>query len=69
LAHAELPDDAALAARVLPFYASLTLRGHYLPRPGEIARMMDEAGFTGIRSLGRIDFPMAPVWVHVGRKR
>lgn len=69
LAHAELPDDAALAARVMPFYGSLVLRGHYLPHAGAVARMLNEAGFTGIRSLGTIDFPMAPVWVHMGRKR
>lgn len=69
LAHAELPDDAAQAARVMPFYGSLVLRGHYLPHAGAIARMLDAAGFTDIRSLDTIDFPMAPVWVHMGRKR
>lgn len=68
LAHAERTDDAELAARVMPFYGAVVLRGNMLPRPGEIARMMAVAGFTDIRSLERIDFPMAPVWLHLGRK-
>lgn len=68
LAHAEQVDDPAVAARVLPFYGTLAVRGNHLPRPGGIARMMAEAGFVDIQSLGRVDFPMAPVWVHAGRR-
>ncbi|QMV75803.1 methyltransferase [Comamonas piscis] len=68
LAHAERPDDPAMAACVWPFYAGLVLRGHYLPRPGDMAQHMTAAGFGQIRALGRLDFPMAPVWLHVGRK-
>lgn len=68
LAHAELVDDAALAARVLPFYGALLLRGNFLPRQGDMARMMLEAGCADVRALGRVDFPMAPVWVYAGRR-
>ena len=68
LAHAERPDDPGMAASVLPFYAGLLLRGHYLPRPGEIGQHMAAAGFEQIHALGRLDFPMAPVWLHTGRK-
>lgn len=68
LAHAEQVDDPAVAARVLPFYGTLAVRGNPLPRPGGIARMMAEAGCVDIQSLGRVDFPMAPVWVHAGRR-
>ncbi|WP_183043405.1 class I SAM-dependent methyltransferase [Alicycliphilus denitrificans] len=68
LAHAELADDPVLAARVMPFYAGVMLRGNHLPQPGEVAGMMARAGFAGIHALGRIDFPMAPVWVHMGRR-
>lgn len=68
LAHAEQVDDPELAARVLPFYGTLAVRGNHLPRPGGIARMMAQAGLVDIQSLGRIDFPMAPVWVHAGRR-
>ena len=53
LAHAERPDDPAMAACVWPFYAGLVLRGHYLPRPGDIAQHMAAAGFSQIRALGR----------------
>ncbi|GAB2826675.1 hypothetical protein GCM10027276_31910 [Comamonas piscis] len=68
LAHAERPDDPAMAACVWPFYAGLVLRGHYLPRPGDVAQHMASAGFGQIRALGRLDFPIAPAWLHVGRK-
>ncbi|MCC4265930.1 methyltransferase [Oceanimonas baumannii] len=68
MAHAEQSDDPAVAARVLPFYGTLALRGNLFPRPGEIAGMMAKAGLSDIRSLGRIDFPMAPVWLHMGRR-
>ncbi|MNY70935.1 hypothetical protein D3C86_2091690 [compost metagenome] len=68
LAHAEQADDPEVAARVLPFYGTLAVRGNHLPQPGAIARMLAEAGFADVQSLGRVDFPMAPVWVHVGRR-
>ncbi len=68
LAHAECTNDKSLSARVMPFYSSLVVRGHLLPRTGELARMMAHAGFAEICALGHIDFPMAPVWVHRGRK-
>jgi SAM-dependent methyltransferase len=68
LAHAERADDAALSARVMPFYAAMVLRGKRLPAPGEVARWMADAGFADIRALGSIDFPMAPVWLHAGRR-
>lgn len=68
MAHAEQANDPNMAARVLPFYGTVALRGNLLPRPGEITRMMAEAGLVDIQSLGRIDFPMAPVWLHLGRR-
>lgn len=68
MAHAEQSDDPAVAARVLPFYGTVALRGNLLPRPGDIARTMADAGLTDIQSLGRVDFPMAPVWLHMGRR-
>lgn len=68
MAHAEQSDDPVVAARVLPFYGTVALRGNLLPRPGEIAQMMIDAGLNDIQSLGRVDFPMAPVWLHMGRR-
>lgn len=68
MAHAEQVDEPALAARVLPFYGTVALRSHPLPRPGEIAGMMADAGLHDIQSLGHIDFPMAPVHLHMARR-
>ena len=68
LAHAELPDDAALAARVLPFYTPLRLRGNVLPRAGEIPAAMQAAGLRHVQALGRLAFPLGPVWVYEGRR-
>jgi len=66
LAHAELSDDPAQAALILPFYAGVMLRGGHLPRSGEISGWMQHAGFTNIRALGRIPWALAPIWVHTG---
>lgn len=66
--HAEQADDPEVAARVLPYYATRAVRGKHLPRPGAIGRMLAEAGFADVHSLGRLEFPMAPVWVHAGRR-
>lgn len=68
LAHAEMPDDPALAALVLPFYGALRLRGHYLPQAGDLAQGMRQAGLQAVECLGRCDFPMAPVWIYMGQR-
>ncbi|WP_167731899.1 methyltransferase [Kerstersia gyiorum] len=68
LAHAEVSDEATLAARVLPFYGTVALRKNYLPQPGDMPRIMREAGLTEIDALGRVEFPMAPVWIYSGRR-
>lgn len=67
MAHAEQADDPRVAARVLPFYGTVALRGNLLPQSGEVAAMMTKAGLVDIQSLGRVDFPMAPVWLYLGR--
>lgn len=66
LAHAEQREDAGVAARVLPFYAPMRMRGRYLPGPGEIAVAMRAAGFEPVEALGPARFPLAPVWVYSG---
>jgi len=68
LAHAEVPDDPAVAAAVMPFYASLKFRGNYLPAAGEVPAAMTLAGFEGVQALGRLAFPLAPVWLYLGRR-
>jgi len=68
LAHGEMSDDPEQAAQVLPFYAGVMLRGGMLPRHGDIARWMQAAGCTDIRALGRINWALAPLWLHSGRR-
>jgi len=68
LAHGEVATDAALAARVLPFYTPMRMRGKYLPCAGELAVALKAAGFQAVRCLGTIAFPMAPVTVYAGER-
>jgi len=68
LAHAELSDDPQQAAEVMPFYAGVMLRGGRLPHAGKVARWMCCAGLADVRALGRIAFPLAPLWVYAGRR-
>ncbi len=68
IAHAEVPRDAGVASRVLPFYASMMLRGRFIPAQDQMRRLLADAGFTQIQSLGEIAFPMTPVWLYKGTK-
>ena len=68
IAHAEVPQEASAASWILPFYASMMLRGRFVPTAGQIHDMLATAGFSEIRSLGQIAFPMTPVWLYTGIK-
>ena len=68
IAHAELPDEAISASRILPFYAPMMLRGRYIPRTGQMRDMLAAAGFSQIQSHDQIAFPMTPVWLYTGKK-
>jgi 2-polyprenyl-3-methyl-5-hydroxy-6-metoxy-1,4-benzoquinol methylase len=67
-AHAELPSDAGLAARVLPYYLPMMLRGRHVPDDVTMAAAMARAGLVDIASDGWLPFPLAPVKVHRGRR-
>ncbi|WP_161495304.1 methyltransferase [Advenella sp. S44] len=68
IAHAEVPSQARDASRILPFYASMMLRGRFVPATGQMHDMLVATGFSQIRSLGPIAFPMTPVWLYTGIK-
>lgn len=68
LAHAELPEQPELAAQVLPYFAGVVLRGHYLPRAGEVPRLMAQAGLSGITDLGTVAVALAPVRLYLGER-
>ena len=68
IAHAEMPGEAVSAARVLPFYASMMMRGRFIPRSGQMHDMLAAAGFSQIQSHDQIAFPMTPVWLYTGKK-
>lgn len=68
VAHAEVRDDVTSAARVMPFYTPMLLRGKHVFRQADMERELASAGFTGIEALGSVGFPMSPVWVYAGRR-
>lgn len=68
VAHAEIRDDVASAARVMPFYTPLMLRGKTVGRQGDMPDYLAAAGCIDIQALGHVDFPMSPVWVYAGRR-
>lgn len=68
MAHAEMPADARAAARVLPYYLPMLLLGRRVTRAGELAGMLQEAGFIDVRGFDSDRFPLAPVHVLTARK-
>jgi len=43
-------------------------RGNVLPRAGEIPAAILAAGLQQVQALGRLAFPLGPVWVYQGRR-
>ena len=62
---AATPDDAA---RVLPYYLPMRMLGRAVTRQGELAQLLQDAGFARIEQYQASDFPMAPVQVLIARK-
>lgn len=67
-AHAEKSNQEEVAAKVLPYYLPMMMRGKYVPEPGEIKTALSHIGLTDLSSLQVEGFPMAPIQVHYGRK-
>jgi SAM-dependent methyltransferase len=65
--HAQWEAQPELAARVMPYYLPLRLRGHWVPQPGELQVLLREAGFDSVEDLGHVDIPLAPVQVLLAR--
>ncbi|WP_435102689.1 methyltransferase [Arhodomonas sp. AD133] len=66
-AHAEIPESAVAAARVLPYYLPLLMRGCHVTREGELASAMQEAGFAHVRGFEVSSFPMTPIQVLIAK--
>lgn len=67
-AHAEIPVDRDMAARVLPYYLPLRMRGQTMWHSGALAAMLADAGLKDIRQRWSTEFALAPVRLVVARK-
>lgn len=67
--HAEQTAEKKQCEGVLPFYSPMVMKGSYLPKQGEIAALLQQNGLDVLQSEEITDFPMAPVWLHCGRKK
>lgn len=66
--HAEVPSEREAAARVLPYYLPLLMRGRRVWPHGAMVDLMRELGFESITSAELSWFPLAPAQVVIGRK-
>ena len=66
--HAEIASEAAVAARVLPWYLPLLMQGRHVLQAGEMAQRMRQAGFVICAQFVSERFPMAPHQVIVGKR-
>lgn len=63
MVHAEMPQDAHTAARVLPYYLPMMLLGRRVTRAGELHQALVDCGFADVRGFDSDRFPLAPVRV------
>ncbi|MFY3678927.1 class I SAM-dependent methyltransferase [Achromobacter xylosoxidans] len=68
MAHAEVPDDADAAARVLRYYLPMLLLGRRVTRQGQLAQALRAAGFAEVRGFDSDRFPLAPLHVLSARR-
>lgn len=68
MAHAEIPADAAAAARVLPYYLPMMMLGRRVTRAGELRQALADCGFADVRGFDSARFPLAPLHVLSARK-
>ncbi|WP_024304093.1 methyltransferase [Pseudogulbenkiania sp. MAI-1] len=66
--HAELPSKQAAAARVMPYYLPLMMRGRQVWPHGALADLMRELGFESVSCDDLSYFPLAPAQVVIGRR-
>ncbi|MCS3433948.1 ubiquinone/menaquinone biosynthesis C-methylase UbiE [Klebsiella sp. BIGb0407] len=67
-AHAEVPLTVTDASKVLPYYLAMRMKGCHVTPQGELAMMMERAGFTQLEQFPQVTFPVAPVTVIIARK-
>ncbi len=66
--YAEVPDRAADARQVLPFFTPLMMRGYNVTQEGELVQQLRAVGFE-IEEVQRLQpFPMSPLDVILARK-
>ncbi len=68
MAHAEIPEDASAAARVLPFYLPMMMLGRNVTRAGDLRQALADCGYTEVRGFDSASFPLAPLRVLSARK-
>ncbi len=67
-AHAEIPDDARQARRVMPYYLAMQMLGRHVSQAGGLQQAFAQAGFVDIDSYPQVAFAVAPVSVLVARR-
>ena len=65
LLHAEQTLDKDHCSRVLPFYLPMIMKGNYLPKKGELPKILTKYGINLITSKEISSFPMAPIWLRI----
>ncbi|WP_417553070.1 class I SAM-dependent methyltransferase [Marinomonas fungiae] len=68
LLHAEHSSDQQQAAKVLPFYTPMMMKGNYLPQTDELSQQLKAVGLRVLQSEWLLDFPMAPVRFYLCQK-
>ncbi|WEK31532.1 MAG: class I SAM-dependent methyltransferase [Candidatus Pseudomonas phytovorans] len=65
---AEVPRARQDAAHVLPYYLHMRLQGRHILAEGELARMLQDAGWNAVQQLNGLRFPVTPVNAVIARR-
>jgi len=65
---AEVPSERAAAAQVLPYYLHMRLQGRHVLAEGEMAHLLQGAGFSAVQQLNGLRFPVTPVNAVIARR-
>lgn len=66
--HAEVHTEVSKAKRILHYYLHMRMQGRQVLPEGQLARLLEQAGFDEVQQFDEVRFPVAPVTALIARK-
>lgn len=66
--HAEVHTEVSKAKRILHYYLHMRMQGRHVLPEGQLAQLLEQAGFDDVQQFDEVRFPVAPVTALIARK-